>query len=71
MQTVKVKLTLAFLMVDISLIRFYLGLKVDRDREKQTIKLSQLAYIDKMLDKFHHDWAYTINTPIKEMAILK
>ncbi len=42
---VKMELTAAFKMVDMGPISFYLGLKVDRDRKKRTIKLSQPAYI--------------------------
>lgn len=71
MEVVKAELTSAFSMVDMGPISFYLGLKVERDREKRTIKLSQPAYIDKVLAKFHLDKAHTINTPMKETAILK
>ena len=38
MKAVKAKLTSTFLMIDINPICFYLGLKMERDREKQTIK---------------------------------
>lgn len=37
---VKRELTFTFSMVDMGLISFYLGLKVQRDREKQMIKLA-------------------------------
>lgn len=40
MEVVKAELTSAFLMVDMSSISFYLGLKVEQNREKQIIKLS-------------------------------
>ena len=39
-QRVKMELTSAFSIVDMSPISFYLGLKVERDQEKRTIKLS-------------------------------
>lgn len=47
---VKAELTYAFEMVDMGEISFYLILRVNRDR---TIKLSQPAYIEKVLQKFH------------------
>lgn len=37
---VKVELTFSVSMIDTSPISFYLGLKVEHDRENQTIKLS-------------------------------
>lgn len=58
-------------MIDIGPISFYLGLKVERNRDNQTIKLSQPAYIDKILIKFHLDKANTINTPMKEISLLQ
>lgn len=67
----KVELTAAFLMVDIEPISFYLGLKVERNREKQTIKLFQRAYIDKILSKFHLDQAHPSITSMKEFALLQ
>lgn len=50
---VKQELTAAFDMANMGPISFYLGLKVSRDRERKTLKLSQPAYIDKILAKFH------------------
>lgn len=44
---------------------------MEQNREKQTIKLSQPAYINKVLIKFYFNKAYVINTPIKKMAIFK
>lgn len=37
-------------MVDMSLLVFYVALKVSQDWEKKTIKLFQLKYIEKLLD---------------------
>lgn len=67
---VKAELTVAFPMVDLGPISFYLGLKVERDREKKTIKLSQPAYIEKILSKFHVDQVKPNNRPMKEVAML-
>lgn len=66
---VKTELKAAFEMVDIGLISFYLGLKIERNREKKEIKLSQPAYIQKVLTKYYLDKANTTNTPIKEVAL--
>ena len=49
----KKEIAAAFEMVDIGPTGFYLGLKVERDREERTLKLSQPAYIDKILAKYH------------------
>ena len=69
-QHVKAELAAAFSMVDMGPISFYLGLKVKRDQAKRRIKLSQPAYIDKVLSKFHLDQAHAVNTPMKETALL-
>lgn len=66
---VKMELTAAFEMVDMEPISFYLGLKVDRNREKKTIKLSQPAYIQNVLTKYHLDKANTTNTPMKKVTL--
>lgn len=58
-------------MVDMGPISFYLGLKVERDRGKQTIKLSQPAYINKVFSRFHLDKAHAVTTPMKESAMLQ
>ncbi len=68
-ERVKAELASAFLMADMGPISFYLGLKVERDREKKTIKLSQPTYIDKVLAKFHLDKAHPVNAPMKESAL--
>ena len=70
-QQVKAKLTATFSMVDMGPMSFYLGLKVKRNRDNRTIKLSQPVYIDKVLNKFHLDKANTINTPMKETTLLQ
>lgn len=70
-EKIKAKLTSAFSMVDMGPINFYLGLKVQRDRENRTIQLSEPAYINKILARFYLDKAHAVNTPMKETAILK
>ena len=68
---VKSELAAAFSMVDIGPICFYLGLKIECDRGKRTTKLSQSAYIDKILSRFHLDKANAVATPMKESVILQ
>ena len=63
---VKAELAAAFQMVDMGPISFYLGLKVERNREEKTIKLSQPANIEKVLQKFFLDQANPTNTLMKE-----
>lgn len=67
---VKRELTIVFEMADMGPISFYLGLKVSRDQEKKTFKLSQPTYIDKILTKFHLDQVKTANTLMKETCLL-
>ncbi len=69
-ERVKVELTSGFSMADIGPISFYLCLKIERDRDKKTIKLSQPAYIDKVLARFHLQKAHLVNTPMKKSALL-
>lgn len=66
---VKAELTIVISIVDIKFISFYFGLKVKKNKEKRIIKLSQLAYIDKVSNKFHFDKVNTINTLIKETML--
>lgn len=68
---VKSELAAAFSMVDMGPISFYLGLKVQRDRGKRTIKLSQPAYIDEVLSRFHLDKTHAVTTPMKESGTLQ
>ncbi len=68
-EKVKRELAAAFEMVDMGPISFYLGLKVERNREKKTIKLFQPAYIQKVLAKYHLDKANSTNTPMKEASL--
>ena len=57
-------------MVDMGPVSFYLGLKVDWNREEKTIKLSQPAYIEKVLRKSFLDQANPTNTPMKKSTQL-
>ena len=70
-QHVKAELAAAFSIVDMGPISFQLGLKVEQNRIKRMIKLSQPAYIDKVFSRFHFDQAHVVNTPMKETALLQ
>ena len=63
---VKLELAIAFEMADIRPISFYLRLKVERNRVKKILKLSQPAYIDKILAKYYLDQAKPCNILMKE-----
>ncbi len=65
-EKVKLELTAAFEIADIGPISFYLGLKVERNQVRKTLKLLQPAYIDKILAKYHLDQAKPCNTPMKK-----
>lgn len=69
-EKVKAELTSAIQMADMGPISFYLGLKLERNREEKTIKLSQPAYIEKILCKFFLDQANPSNTPMRESVQL-
>lgn len=64
------ELAAAFDMVDMGPLAFYVGLKVTRDREKKTIKLSQPGYIEKLLDRHGMLKAKTTKVPMRETALL-
>ncbi len=69
-ERVKRELTTEVEMVDMEPISFYLGLKVESDRQKKKPKLSQPAYIDKILLKYQLDLAKPSNTLMKEAILL-
>lgn len=67
---VKTSLIVVFEIVDIKLISFYLGFKVNQDHEKKTIKLSKLVYIDKILSKFYLTQANTSNRLMRKSSLI-
>lgn len=66
---VKKKLMATFEMADMGPISFYFGLKVSWNCKKRTIKLFQLAYIDKILAKFYLFQVNTSNTLLKKIPL--
>lgn len=69
MKRMKDTLTAGFEMVDMGPISYYIGLKVDRDRVTKTIKLSQQAYIEKVLHRFGLLEAKTVTMPMKDLML--
>ena len=65
-EKVKTKLVSTFPIVDMGPISFYFGLRVDRNGEEKTIKLSQLMYIEKVLRKFFFNQANLTNISMKK-----
>lgn len=63
---VKRKLVANFEVVDISHINFYVILKIERIWEKIILKLLELAYIDKILAKYHLNYSKIYNILIKK-----
>ena len=49
--TAKQQIMNLFSIKDLGLIKFYLDMKVDRNRKMRTIQLTQIAVIDRILDK--------------------
>jgi sugar/nucleoside kinase (ribokinase family) len=54
-----------FLIKDLGLIKFYLSMKVDRNREKRTIQFTQTAAIDRILDEAKLTNCSPYQTPIE------
>lgn len=67
---VKDKLKAAFSMVNMGPISFYLGLKIKRNREQRTLKLSQPAYINPIVHRFGLRSTKSFNTPMQEDVLL-
>lgn len=65
---VKSKLAITFSIINMKSISFDLGLIIDYDQSKLTIKLLQLVYINKVLNRFYFDKAYAIMTLIKKIS---
>lgn len=69
-EKIKAELVITFFMVNIGPVRFYLSFKITQNSEKKIIKLSELAYIDKVHEKFHLSKANTIYSLIKDLVLL-
>nr|GEW78414.1 hypothetical protein [Tanacetum cinerariifolium] len=54
-------------MKDLGKVTFILGIKICRDRTKRLIRLSQSAYIDKILNRFKMENSKRSNIPMQEI----
>lgn len=69
-EKVKYKQVIAFEIVNIGPISFYLDLKVKKDCQNKTLKLSQSIYIDKIIAKYYFHQVKSYNTLIKKVILL-
>jgi len=69
-QDVKQCLNDTFKMSDLSPVSYYLGMKVDRNRAERTIRLTQTAYINKVLQTFQQSQTVPVDTPMNPDALL-
>ena len=54
-----------FLMTDLGPCSYYLGMSVERDRQNRILRLSQEAYIEKVIRQFGMEDCKTISTPME------
>ncbi|HEV7737689.1 MAG TPA: reverse transcriptase domain-containing protein, partial [Chlamydiales bacterium] len=59
-----------FEIVDLGPIKWLLGIAIERDRTARTIALSQVAYIDGIIDKFQQKDGYEVSTPLDHNVVL-
>jgi hypothetical protein len=60
---IKAAIAQSFKVTDGGPVNFFVGAKIERNRERKTLFMSQSAYIDKMLDDFNMKHANTVSTP--------
>jgi hypothetical protein len=46
-------------------VKLFLGITIERDRNRRTIKLGQASYIDEVIQKFNLTEAYPTTTPME------
>jgi len=69
-QNVKQCLNDMFKMSDLSPVSYYLGMKVERNRAERTIRLTQTAYINKVLQTFQQSQTVSVDTSMNSDAVL-
>jgi hypothetical protein len=69
-QDVKQCLNDMFKMSDLSPVSYYLGMKVERNRAERTIRLTQTAYINKVLQTFQQSQTVSVDTSMNPDAVL-
>ena len=61
---IKKKLTKMYEMTDLGLVQRFLGITVERDRAKRTVKLHQQAYIEGLLRRYGYEDCNPVATPM-------
>jgi len=69
-QDVKQCLNDMFRMSDLGPVSYYLGMKVERNRAERTIRLTQTAYINKVLQTFQQSQVVPVDTSMNPDAVL-
>lgn len=69
MKKVNTKMALIFEIIDLSHISFYLRLKVEVNFQERLFNFLQLAYIEKVLEKYHLYFAKSYNILMKERIL--
>ncbi|KXJ74158.1 hypothetical protein RP20_CCG014246 [Aedes albopictus] len=63
--TIKKCLSTEFEMTDVGEVRNFLGMRIDRDAEKKTLRISQRRYLENLLDRFQMRDCRPIATPME------
>jgi len=69
MEKIKYEMHSRFKMEDMGELSWFLSVLYERNRDKRTIKMSQTAYIDKLLVKYKMDDANAVSTPMVPDAV--
>jgi hypothetical protein len=69
--SVREALTAQWKWSDIGEAGYILGLKIDRHRPARTLRLSQSAYLERMLEKFGMQHARPVSTPLEDARLHK
>lgn len=68
--SVKQHLSAHFKLRDLGPVKFFLGVKVERNRKKRTLQLSQQQYINDMLKRYDFDNCHPVSTPLNSSVSL-
>lgn len=69
-ERIKAKLATTFDIIEMGPISFYLGLKIEIDQSKQSLKLSQPFYVEKILEKYYLHPTKPNNILMKDKILL-
>ena len=71
MARIKEELNGKYVMKDLGEMKKILGIRVERNRRKGTLKISQGPYIDVILARFHMQNTNTVSTPLNTSVKFK